>query len=183
MGEKGLVLVFAQNFVEKLITGGFFFFEHIALAATGIDELCRRPRCRGRHARFVDATSRLASAMRGYLAEHQNENAAAAAKMLLDVGPDDRQVNSALVDYARYLRKLAADQADQKTAFAAMAEKLATRKEYSLGERIFLGSVYRDLKCLVLKPLGSSAPRWSRPIRSPENFPSKCSTCSRRFEC
>ena len=36
----------------------------------------------------------LALAMRGYLAEHQNDKAAAAAKLLLDVGPDDRQVNS-----------------------------------------------------------------------------------------
>jgi tetratricopeptide (TPR) repeat protein len=87
----------------------------------------------------------LALAMRAYLAQQQNDKAADAARLLLDVGPDDRQVNGALVDYARYLRKQAAAQPATNAAFTALAGKLAGRKEFSLGERIFLGSVYRDL--------------------------------------
>ncbi len=87
----------------------------------------------------------LALAMRAYLAEKQNDKAENAAKMLLEFGPDDRQVNGALVDYARSLRKQSAGQGGAAAAFTALAGKLASRKEYSLGERIFLGSVYRDL--------------------------------------
>jgi tetratricopeptide (TPR) repeat protein len=97
-----------------------------------------------------------AVAMKVYIANHQLAKAHEAAALLLDAGPDQRQVNSALVDYVRLVKTLPDDKrpaatgatGTQTTAslqLAGLLDKLAGRKEFSLSDRVYLGTVCRDL--------------------------------------
>lgn len=108
--------------------------------------------------RAPDATGMraYAVAMKVYIANHQLAKAHEAAALLLDAGPDLRQVNSALVDYVRLVKSLPADkqppadgllgtQPSASLQLAGLLDKLAERKQFSLSDRVYLGTVCRDL--------------------------------------
>lgn len=115
----------------------------------------------------TDATA-LALAIKVYAAQHELAKAGEAAALLLNAGPDDRPVNSALVEYVRALRQSPQSAANQSAAnpskspearlpaagssasektppLDVLLAKLAARKELSISDRIALGNVCREL--------------------------------------
>lgn len=107
------------------------------------------------------------SAVRAYMAMNDFKRAGAAGIVLIDLGPDKREVNGVLVDFVRrldlelkdlraQLKKLAdappseteglrARVSSVKEMMSSMVSKLAQRKELDAKSMVYLGSLFTDV--------------------------------------